>query len=73
MGHLRVMDKTGDTKHEWDPSKPAEVEVAREVFTTYKAQGFAAAHIAPYIGWEIIHEFDPAAGEILFIPQMAGG
>ena len=73
MGELRKLDQNGDTKHEWDPSKPAEVEVARDLFTLYKSQGFAAARMENDVAGEILREFDPTAGAILFIPQMQGG
>jgi hypothetical protein len=73
MGQLRKLDSTGDTKHEWDAKNPAEVEVAREVFTTYVAQGFSAARMENDSAGEIIREFDPNAGVIIFLPQMSGG
>jgi hypothetical protein len=76
MGQFRKLDKNGDTKTEWDPTKPDEVATAREVFTLYKSQGYAAArmdHERNDSAGEVIHEFDPDAGVILFIPQFQGG
>lgn len=74
MGALRKLDQNGDTKHEWDPNKPPEVEMAAEVFTLYKSQGFAAARMEPDgTTGEIIKEFDPTAATILFFPAMTGG
>lgn len=73
MGELRKLDKNGDTKHEWDPSKPQEVDVARDMFTLYKSQGYTAARMESDVAGEIITEFDPDAGVIIFRPQMQGG
>jgi hypothetical protein len=73
MGEMRKLDRNGDTKHEWDPSKPDEVEIARELFHEYKAQGFAAARMENDTTGEILLEFDPGAGTIVFVPQMKGG
>ncbi len=73
MGELRKLDRSGDTKHEWDPNKPEEVEAARELFYLYRSQGFAAARMESEAAGEIIHEFDPHAGTIIFQPPMTGG
>jgi hypothetical protein len=73
MGELRKLDHHGDTKHEWDPAKSEEVEMARDLFTLYKSQGFVAARMDNDSAGEIIQEFDPDAGTIIFRPQMAGG
>jgi hypothetical protein len=73
VGQLRKLDVTGDTKHEWDASKPDEVAVAEEVFQLYRAQGYAAARMENDRAGEIIREFDPAAEVIIFVPQLQGG
>lgn len=73
MGEMRKLDRNGDTKHEWDAAKPEEVEAARELFYLYKSQGFAAARMESGTTGEILQEFDPHAGEVIFIPQMQGG
>ncbi len=73
MGALRLLDQSGDTKHEWDPSKPAEVEAAAELFTLYRQRGYIAARMENDAAGEVINEFDPRAGTIIFHPQMQGG
>ena len=73
MGQFRKLDRSGDTKTEWDPAKPDEVETARELFKLYKSQGFAAARMENDAAGEIIFDFDPTAAVVMFIPQMSGG
>ena len=73
MGQFRKLDRSGDTKSEWDPANPREVEAAREHFTTLRAQGYAAARMENDAAGEVIHEFDPTAGVIMFIPRFQGG
>ena len=73
MGQLRKLDQTGDTQHEWDASKPDEVTMAEEVFALYRSQGYSAARMENDTAGEIITDFDPAAGVIIFVPQMRGG
>ena len=65
----------GHAKHEWDKSKPHEVESARKVFADYKAKGYAAYRIDPKSGdkGDVIKEFDPAAERIILTPPFAGG
>ena len=74
MGTLRKLDQSGDTKHEWDPNKPVEIEMAREVFRVYCSQGFAAARMEPDgTTGEIIKDFEPDAATIVFVPPLKGG
>jgi hypothetical protein len=73
MGQIRRLDATGDTKFEWNPIKPDEVEAARAVFDEYRRQGFAAARMEGTTTGEIIKDFDPNVGIIVFVPPMAGG
>ena len=71
---LRVMDRTGDTKVEWDPTRPAEVEVARETFRKLKNQGYLAYTVTRKGDkGSVIKDFDPSAEEIIMAPQTVGG
>jgi hypothetical protein len=77
---MKVLDpKHGDFKVRWDPDNPEEVENARKQFdelvksTARRAyQAYKIASGARRKG-EPIKEFDPTAGELLLVPQMAGG
>lgn len=72
---IAVLGHNGDTKHMWDPSKPAEVEVARSTFDALKKKGYSAYHVKGKSGeqGEQMKTFDPEAGRIIMVPQMAGG
>lgn len=73
-GEISALSKEGDTKHHWNKDDPAEVEVAKEVFASYKRQGYAAARMNPGgEAGEMIREFDPTAESLLMIPPIAGG
>lgn len=76
-GVMSIMGREGDTKHYWNARNQAEVDVAREVFTEHRSRGYLAFAMNRNRGNETqgeqMHEFDPAAGSILFIPQMQGG
>lgn len=71
---LHVQSKEGDTRHQWDPSKPAEIAAARQVFDQMKSQGYLAYMVNPEGGQgEVIREFNPQAGAIIMTPQLVGG
>lgn len=74
-GEMSVMGREGDTKFYWDVHNWTEVEAAKATFDLYKGKGFAAFHMTPKgkQDGEQMKDFDPAAGRILFIPQMQGG
>lgn len=76
-GHftMEVLDHTGDSKHQWDPTVPAEVEAARTQFNSLKAKGYDAFRVTSRDGskGEIMREFDPACGQMIMAPRMVGG
>lgn len=73
-GILNVMDRTGDTKVEWDRDKPEEVNAAREMFKKMKALGYLAYTITRKGDkGAVIKDFDPAAEQIVMAPQTVGG
>ncbi len=70
-----VIDRTGDTRHSWDPQKPAEVTAARAMFESLRAGGYDAFRVAKNkdTAGEMVREFDPSHGAYLFTPRMVGG
>jgi hypothetical protein len=82
-GKLRfaVIDHTGDTKYIWDPTKPEEVEVARQTFESFTkpvsqgGKGYQAFRVTDRKGekGEQVRAFDPAHERIIFAPPMVGG
>lgn len=69
-----VTAERGDTRVNWDPNKPKEVEVARTVFHKLLGEGYHAFEVkgADKQGDEI-EEFDPAAAKIILVAPVAGG
>jgi hypothetical protein len=68
-----VMDQSGDTRHEFDPSNPEALARAERRFRELTGVGFTAAvRTAP---GEVtrIRSFDPTAPETLFYPRLVGG
>jgi hypothetical protein len=73
MPELNVLDQTGDTTIGWDPSRPDEVDAARETFRKLKAKGYLAYRTEGKDKGEAIREFDPRAERIVMSPPLAGG
>ena len=78
QGKIRfaVLDRTGDTRHTWDPSKPAEVDAARAMFNSLRAGGYDAFRIAAgkkNEQGEMVRDFEASHGAYLFTPRMVGG
>jgi hypothetical protein len=68
-----VMDRTGDTRHDFDPTDEPRVKEARDRFAELTRQGFTAAKRTESGACAIIKTFDPAVAETLFIPRLVGG
>lgn len=69
-----VMDRTGDTRHDFNVSDPVEVTKAMERFNELMAQGkFASVPSGDGHSGRAIKEFDPTAEKIIFRPQYIGG
>jgi hypothetical protein len=62
-----VMDHTGDTRHHFDANDRAEIAKAEKRFMQLAAKRTGVSTS------ELIHKFDPAAEETLFIPRLIGG
>jgi hypothetical protein len=69
-----VMDRSGDTRHEFDPSDIAAVTRAQERFQELTGRGFRAVALGEKgERGELIRTFDPRVERTLFIPQLQGG
>ena len=74
MGVLIVMDRSGDTRHEFDISDAKAVALAEKRFKELTGKGFRAVALAKDGGpGRLIGRFDPQVEQTLFIPQLQGG
>ena len=65
-----VMDRTGDTRHNFDAKN---ADKAEERFTELTGAGFTAA-VRTASGEAVVKRtFDPNAEETLFFPRLVGG
>jgi hypothetical protein len=68
-----VMDMSGDTRHEFDPTDPSAVTEAEGRFLELKKAGYIAAKRTGSGRSELLGHFDPSVQETLFIPRLIGG
>jgi hypothetical protein len=68
-----VMDHTGDTRYEFDPTDHGAVAEAEERFRNLTGAGFTAAKRLDDGKSEVVKSFDPTAEDTLFIPRLQGG
>jgi hypothetical protein len=73
MAKQIVMDITGDTRHEFDPTDAAAVAEASARFKELTDAGFTAAVRRGSGTSELVRHFDPAADETLFFPRLRAG
>lgn len=74
VNELCVMDRTGDTRMQWDPADPAQVGKARARFDELKKKGYAAYTVnAKGNKGTVIDNFDPGAERIIMTLPMVGG
>ena len=73
MAKQIVMDTTGDTRHEFDPTDAAAVAEASTRFSELIGAGYTAAVRTGSGTSELVRDFDPAANETLFFPRLRGG
>jgi hypothetical protein len=68
------MDRTGDTRHEFNSADAKAVARAEQRFQDLTGKGFRAVALgrdgAP---GKLLREFDREAEQTLFIPQLQGG
>jgi hypothetical protein len=69
-----VMDRTGDTRHEFDIADSNAVALAEERFRQLTGKGFRAVALSGDGGpGKLVEKFDPTVEQTLFIPQLQGG
>jgi hypothetical protein len=74
MGVHIVMDRSGDTRHEFDVADARAVALAEKRFRELTSKGFRAVALAKDGGpGSLINKFDPNVEQTLFIPQLQGG
>jgi len=74
MGIQIVMDRSGDTRHEFDAADVESLAKAEERFQALTGKGFRAVALGKNgEPGELIRRFDPNVEETLFIPQLKGG
>ena len=73
MARQIVMDATGDTRHEFDPTDTNAMAEAERRFSELTGAGFTAAVRRSEGRSELLRSFDPAADETIFFPRLKGG
>jgi hypothetical protein len=74
MGVQIVMDRSGDTRHEFDLSNDTAIALAEARFRELTGRGFRAVALGNNgTPGELLRAFDPNVEETLFIPQLQGG
>lgn len=68
-----VMDRTGDTRHEFKVSDAQALEAAEERFKELTGVGFTAAARTEGGQSKLIRSFDGTVKETLFFPRLQGG
>jgi hypothetical protein len=68
------MDRTGDTRHEFDIADANAVGLAEERFRQLTGKGFRAVALSgDGSPGKLVDKFDPNVEQTLFIPQLQGG
>jgi hypothetical protein len=74
MGVQIVMDKSGDTRVEFDAADNEAVARAERRFHELTGKGFRAVALGKDGGpGRLMRHFDPTVEQSLFIPQLQGG
>jgi hypothetical protein len=68
-----VMDRTGDTRHQFHPNDKLALSKAEERFNELIGQGFTAAVRTATGEVALQRTFDPTAEETLFFPRLVAG
>jgi len=68
-----VMDRTGDSRHRFDPNDARELVKAEQRFRELTGAGFTAAIRTGPGQVSRIRSFDPNAEETVFFPRLVGG
>lgn len=70
---LIVLDSSGHTSIQFDPTLELEVARARRAFGHLKFSGYLAYTVDGAGSGAVVKEFDPAAATTILAPQMIGG
>ena len=71
---MNILDSTGHTTTEWNPSDREEVAAARIQFEAMTDKGYRAFRVVGEDGQgSRLETFDPRAEKIMFVPQLKGG
>jgi hypothetical protein len=73
MASQIVMDRTGDTRHQFEASDAEALSKAEERFRLLTNSGFTAAVRTSSGDVALTKVFDPTAEETLFYPRLVGG
>lgn len=74
MPTMQTLDQTGDTRIEWDPNNPAEIEMAKAAFKAAQDKKYLIYKLgADGQKGELLRNFDPTAERIIAAPQTVGG
>ncbi|MGH6715603.1 MAG: hypothetical protein ACREDC_05355 [Bradyrhizobium sp.] len=68
-----VMDRTGDSRHRFDPNNMQELAKAERHFRELTGAGFTAAVRTAPGEVSQLRSFDPNAEETVFFPRLVGG
>ena len=69
-----VMDRSGDTRHEFDVGDARAVALADQRFMELTGKGFRAVALGKDgATGRVLGKFDPEVEQTLFIPQLQGG
>jgi hypothetical protein len=69
-----VMDRSGDTRHEFDGADAEAIALAEERFQALTGKGFRAVALSEDGSpGKLMRSFDPQVERTLFIPHLQGG
>jgi hypothetical protein len=68
-----VMDRSGESRFEFDPTDNGAVANAMERFKELTGLGYTAAERTGPGTSRKVTAFDPTAAEVLFMPRLVGG
>ena len=68
-----IMDRRGDTRHEFDATCPVALAEAEKRFRDLTRKGFRAVALGRDGNNVLMRGFDPEVEQTLFIPQLVGG
>ena len=68
-----IMDRRGDTRHEFDATCPLALAEAEARFHDLTGKGFRAVALGRDGKNSLLRGFDPQVEQTLFIPQLVGG